>query len=47
MMIFGFLPKNLRTKAVAVVFSIAWLESEAAPRQDDPWAQGRLAGFRR
>jgi hypothetical protein len=24
MMIFGFLPKNLKTKAVAVAFSIAW-----------------------
>jgi DDE superfamily endonuclease len=47
MMIFGFLPKNLRTKAVAVAFSIAWLESEVEPRQDDRWAQGRLAGFRR
>jgi hypothetical protein len=47
MMIFGFLPKNLKTKAVAVAFSIAWLESEVEPRQDDRRAQGRLAGFRR
>ena len=47
MMIFGFLPKNLKTKAVAVAFSIAWLESEVEPRQDDPGAQARLAGFRR
>jgi hypothetical protein len=37
----------LKTKAVAVAFSIAWLESEVEPRQDDRRAQGRLAGFRR
>src|SRR5215813_8948022 len=47
MMIFGFLPKNLKTQAVAVAFSIAWLESEVEPRQDDRSGHGRLAGFRR
>jgi hypothetical protein len=28
MMIFGFLPQNLKTKAVAAAFSIAWLRGE-------------------
>jgi hypothetical protein len=35
MMIFGFLPQNLKTKAVAVAFSTAWLRSEVGPRVED------------
>jgi DDE superfamily endonuclease len=53
-MIFGFLPENLKTKAVAVAFSIAWEragvegEGRAAPGRDmGEAAQGRLAAFRR
>ena len=45
MMIFGFLPQNVKTKAVAVAFSIAWLEAGVEPRTDD--ARERLVGFRR
>jgi hypothetical protein len=45
MMIFGFLPQNVKTKAVAVAFSIAWLEAGVEPRTDD--ARERLMGFRR
>jgi hypothetical protein len=46
MMIFGFLPQNLKTKAVAVAFSIAWLEAgvEALPGVPRGW--GRVVGFR-
>jgi DDE superfamily endonuclease len=44
MMIFGFLRQNLKTKAVAVAFSIAWLRGEVEPRPDG--ARDRLAGFR-
>src|SRR5258705_13877950 len=47
MMIFGFLPQNVKTKAVAVAFSIAWLGSGVEPRPDDAQARDRLAGFRR
>jgi hypothetical protein len=32
MMILGFLPQNLKTKAVAVAFSTAWLRGEVGPR---------------
>jgi hypothetical protein len=46
-MIFGFLRQNLKTKAVAVAFSIAWLGAGVEPRADDGLARGRLAGFRR
>ena len=45
MMIFGFLPQNVKTKAVAVAFSIAWLEAGVEPRTED--ARERLMGFRR
>jgi hypothetical protein len=48
MMIFGFLPENLKKQAVAVAFSMAWLGSEAEPdaRGDRAWARDRLADFR-
>jgi hypothetical protein len=45
-MIFGFLPQNLKTKAVAVAFSIAWPEARVEPQLEEPRAQERLAGFR-
>jgi hypothetical protein len=52
-MIFGFLPENLKTKAVAVAFSIAWEwagvegEGAGAPGRDMAGAaQDRLAAFR-
>src|SRR2546422_509459 len=49
MMIFGFLPQNLKTQAVAVAFSIAWLEAGVEPGAEDGQAQarGRLVGVRR
>jgi hypothetical protein len=47
MMIFGFLPQNLKTKAVAVAFSIAWLEAGVEPEPEDARAWDRLAVFRR
>jgi hypothetical protein len=37
----------LKTKAVAVAFSIAWLEAGVEPRPEDARARDRLAGFRR
>jgi hypothetical protein len=46
MMIFGFLPQNLKTQAVAVAFSIAWLEAGVEPRLGDARAWDQLAGFR-
>jgi hypothetical protein len=46
MMIFGFLRQNLKTKAVAVAFSIAWLGAGVEPRPDDARARDRLAAFR-
>jgi DDE superfamily endonuclease len=46
-MIFGFLPQNLKTKAVAVAFSIAWLRGEVEARPEGAGAAGRLAVFRR
>src|SRR5215470_15140440 len=45
MMIFGFLRQNLKAQAVAVAFSIAWLEGEVEPQPEE--GRGRLAGFRR
>ena len=45
-MIFGFLPENLKTQAVAVAFSIAWLGSEVEPLTEDAGARDRLAAFR-
>jgi len=53
MMIFGFLPENLKSKAVAVVFSMAWrgadVDGGAGPGGSggDDLARARLAGFRR
>ena len=47
MMIFGFLPQNLKTQAVAVAFSIAWLEGEVEPQPEDGRGRDRLAAFRR
>jgi hypothetical protein len=46
MMIFGFLRQNLKTKAVAVAFSIAWLAAGVEPQLGDAQARDRLAGFR-
>jgi hypothetical protein len=45
-MIFGFLRQNLKTKAVAVAFSIAWLGGEVEPGPDGAQARERLAAFR-
>jgi hypothetical protein len=47
MMIFGFLPQNLKTKAVAVAFSIAWLRGEGGARVEAARARDRLATLRR
>src|SRR6266496_3430992 len=47
MMIFGFLPQNVKTQAVAVAFSIAWLEAGVEPQPEDARARERLMGFRR
>ncbi|HYZ54246.1 MAG TPA: hypothetical protein VE733_12220, partial [Streptosporangiaceae bacterium] len=44
--IFGFLPQNLKTMAVAVAFSMAWCEAEVENRAGEDWARGRLAAFR-
>ncbi len=46
MMIFWFRLKNLKTQAVAVAFSIAWLAGEVEPQPEDARARGRLAAFR-
>jgi DDE superfamily endonuclease len=46
-MIFGFLPENLKKQAVAVAFSMAWTGSEVEPRADGSvQARDRLAAFR-
>jgi hypothetical protein len=45
-MIFGFLRQNLKTRAVAVAFSIAWLEAGVEPGPEEDWARERLAAFR-
>src|SRR6266496_983704 len=47
MMIFGFLPQNLKTKAVAVAFSIAWPGGAVEPGPGEDRARDRLAAFRR
>ena len=41
-MIFGFLPQNLKTGAVAVAFIMSWREGGNGPDQE----MARLAGFR-
>jgi hypothetical protein len=46
MMIFGFLRQNVKTKAVAVAFSIAWLGARVEPQLEEARAQERLAAFR-
>ena len=46
-MIFGFLRQNLKTKAVAVAFSIAWRDGGVEPGPGDGRALDRLADFRR
>src|SRR5215470_18117671 len=46
MMIFGFLPQNLKTQAVAVAFSIAWPGAGVEPQPDGAGERDRLAGFR-
>jgi DDE superfamily endonuclease len=46
MMIFGFLPQNVKTKAVAVAFSIAWLGAGVERGPGDARARARLVGFR-
>jgi hypothetical protein len=46
MMIFGFLPQNLKAKAVAVAFSIAWRAAGVEPRAEEARARERLVGFR-
>src|ERR1700735_2342914 len=47
-MIFGFFSQNLKTQAVAVAFSMAWLGSEVEPGadRDDVQSRDRLAVFR-
>src|SRR5436305_10328219 len=46
-MIFAFIPRNLKTQAVAVAFSIAWAGGEVEPRAEDgARARDQLAGFR-
>ena len=47
MMIFGFLPQNLKTKAVAVAFSITWLEAGVEQRPEGAQVRRWLAAFRR
>ena len=44
--IFGFLPQNLKTMAVAVAFSIAWLEAGGRGGVAGCTRRGLLAGFR-
>ena len=46
-MIFGFLPQNLKTQAVAVAFSMAWHEAGAGSEGEADQARERLADFRR
>jgi hypothetical protein len=45
-MIFGFLLQNLKTKAVAVAFSIAWRGGEVEPGPEVARVPGWLAAFR-
>jgi DDE superfamily endonuclease len=44
--IFGFLPKSPEMMAVAVAFSMAWLEPGVEPRPEGDRARERLAAFR-
>ncbi len=46
MMIFGFLPQNVRTQAVAVAFSNEWRTDDVEPQPEDARARDRLAAFR-
>jgi hypothetical protein len=46
MMIFGFLPQNLKTQAVAVAFSMAWRAGGVEPG-GGVLALGQLVAFRR
>jgi hypothetical protein len=45
-MIFRFLPQSLKTQAVAVVFSMAWVDDPVEDRAADGGARERLAAFR-
>ena len=48
MIIFGFLPENLKTQAVAVAFNIAWTGTGVEPDADaQPAARHQLTVFRR
>src|SRR5216683_493636 len=47
MMIFGFLPQNVKTQAVAVACSIAWAEGAVEPRPGEDQSRDELAEFRR
>src|SRR5260370_39023303 len=47
MMICGFLPQILKTRAAAVAFSIAWLTDDVEPRLGEDQARAGLAAFRR
>jgi hypothetical protein len=44
--IFGFLPQNLKTMAVAVAFSMAWLEDAVDDGPGEDRSRGLLTGFR-
>jgi hypothetical protein len=44
--IFGFLPKSPGMKAVAVAFSMAWLQAGVEPQPENDQARDRLAAFR-
>src|SRR6266516_4658024 len=46
MMICGFLRQNLKTKAVAVAFSIAWLVGEVEQQPEEARARDQVAAFR-
>src|SRR5258707_7249583 len=47
MMIFAFLRESVKTQAVAVALSIAWLEDDVEPPAAVDRARERLAAFRR
>jgi DDE superfamily endonuclease len=44
--IFGFLPQNVKMQAVAVAFSMAWLQAGVERQPGDGGALGRLSAFR-
>jgi hypothetical protein len=44
--IFGFLPQNLKTMAVAVAFIMAWREARDQAGTEEDQARGLLAAFR-